>query len=142
MRGVRKFVSENPDALPDWAPALEDFHPMALGRTMILQWPLGTIMDDYGNRDETPPFASNGWAVMPKRTTEGAAILCADPPLSWANIQVFYEARFTGGDLVQNGFFLLGVPLLAIGHTEHIAFACTTGGPDTSDVYALKINEN
>ena len=142
MRGVRQFVEENPDALPLWAPELEDHHPMAIGRTMILQWPLGTIMSDYGRRDEAPAFGSNGWAVMPARTAEDAAILCADPHITWETIQVFYEARFTGGGLVQNGFFLLGVPFLAIGHTEHVAYACTTGGPDTSDVYAMKINED
>lgn len=141
MRGVRRYAEENPDALPEWAPELEDHHPMALGRTMILQWPLGTIMSDYGRRDEAPAFGSNGWAVMPERTEEGVAILSADPHITWETIQVFYEARFTGGGLVQNGFFLLGVPFLAIGHNEHVAWACTTGGPDTSDVYAMRINE-
>lgn len=142
MQGVRRYAAENPEALPEWAPELEDHHPMAIGRVMILQWPLGTIMSDYGRREGPPDFGSNGWAVMPHRTAEGAAILSSDPHMTWNHIEIFYEARVTGGDLVQNGFFLLGVPLLAIGHNNYVGYACTTGGPDTSDVFAMRINED
>jgi acyl-homoserine lactone acylase PvdQ len=38
------------------------------------------------------------------------------------------------------GWFILGSPLLGLGHTEHVGWALTTGGPDTGDVYAIKID--
>ena len=34
----------------------------------------------------------------------------------------------------------MGTFLLAYGHTEHFGWAPTTGGPDTGDVYAMKLN--
>ncbi len=37
-----------------------------------------------------------------------------------------------------NGFFLAGSPILGIGHNQHVGWALTTGGPDTSDVYKMK----
>ncbi len=38
-----------------------------------------------------------------------------------------------------NGYFLIGSPLVGIGHNKHVGWAMTTGGPDTSDVFEMKI---
>jgi len=142
--GLRQYMQEHPGDVPEWAPAVEDYHPLAIGRVMILQWPLGTIMDDYGDRDKPqdlpPQRGSNGWAVSPERTAMGSAVLLADPHLSWGSLQYFYEARVRGGSLAMAGYFIPGVPLLGIGHTDHVGFACTTGGPDTSDVFVVEVN--
>ncbi len=142
--GIRTYMQEHPDKVPEWAPDVEDHHPLAIGRLLILQWPLGAIMNDYFSRDGgeemNPVRGSNGWAVSPDRTEMGAAILLADPHLDWGSLQYFYEARVHGGSLAMAGFFIPGAPLLAIGHTGNVGFACTTGGPDTSDVFYVEAN--
>ncbi|MFP4499781.1 MAG: penicillin acylase family protein [Candidatus Hydrogenedentota bacterium] len=141
VRGVEAYVSEHPEAKPDFAFPLAGWHTAAVGRTMMLQWPLGTLFDDYKNRPEGPPFASNGWAIGPERSAADCAVLLTDPHLSWEGLALFYEARVFGGDLVMNGFFLAGTPLMALGHTANVGWACTTGGPDTGDVYMLPVRE-
>jgi acyl-homoserine lactone acylase PvdQ len=50
-----------------------------------------------------------------------------------------YEARVHAGELQMCGFFVIGSPLMGFGHTDHVGWACTTGGPDTSDVYEVKL---
>jgi len=141
VRGVNAYLAEHPEKKPEYAIDLQGWHCAAIGRTMLLQWPLGTIMDDFRQRTEKPPFASNAWAVAPSRSAGKCAVLLTDPHLTWEGLAVFYEARVTGGGLVMNGFFLVGTPALALGHNANVGWACTTGGPDTSDVYALRVRK-
>ena len=142
VRGVNAYVAEHPERVPEFALELQGWHCAAVGRCMILQWPLGTIQDDFNKRKEAPPFSSNAWAVSPKRSADKCAILLTDPHLTWESLAVFYEARVFGGDLAMNGFFVVGTPALALGHNASVGWACTTGGPDTSDVYAMKVRKS
>jgi acyl-homoserine-lactone acylase len=107
---------------------------------MILRWPIGTIMSDLRNSPDKakPAMGSNQWAVSPARSASGAAILLSDPHLTWEGLAVLYEARVHAGDLHMNGYFLIGSPMLAIGHNQRVGWALTTGGPDTSDVYRIR----
>lgn len=139
--GILAYVAEHPERKPDYAIELEPWHCAAIGRTMIMQWPIGTIMSDLRRGAEQPPRGSNGWAVSPSRTADGCAILLTDPHLSWRDIQVFYEARVKGGELDMAGHMIAGSPLVALGHNANVGWACTTGGPDTSDVYEMKIDK-
>ncbi len=138
--GIKAYMAEHPDRVPEHAFELEPWHCIAIGRTMILQWPLGTIQDDLKNRKENPGRGSNGWAIAPSRSADNCAIILTDPHLTWRDIQVFYEARIKSEEIDINGHFIVGAPMLGLGHNANVGWACTTGGPDTSDVYELKIN--
>lgn len=140
MAGVQAYVAEHPERKPEYALELAGWQCAAIGRTMILQWPLGTIEDDLKNKGEAPAFGSNAFAVAPARSTEGCPILMTDPHLTWEGMAVFTEARIHAGDIHICGFFIPGSPIPALGHSDNVAWACTTGGPDTSDVYMLKLN--
>ena len=142
MRGVEAYVAEHPEKKPEFACDLYGWQCGAIGRLVILQWPMGNLMDELKRKDRAPAFGSNSWAVAPSRSAEGCAILLTDPHLAWEGVQVFYEARVHCELYDLCGFFLVGSPLPALGHTGHVAWACTTGGPDTSDVYMMKIDPN
>jgi len=142
MRGVQAYVDEHPEKKPEFATELYGWQCAAIGRAMILQWPLGTIEDDLKNKDQAPPFGSNAFAVAPSRSADGCAILMTDPHLTWEGMAVFYEVRLHAGGQDMCGYCLVGSPLPALGHNAHVAWACTTGGPDTSDVYMVKLNPN
>ena len=102
--GIRTYATEHPDEAADLAIPVEAWHPLAVGRAMILRWPLGTIMGDLGNAPVRPKPAagSNQWSVSPKRSADGSAILLSDPHLTWEGLSVLYEARFHGGSLHMN----------------------------------------
>lgn len=142
IKGVQAFADEHPERVPEWKIDLEPWQPAAIGRAMVLRWPLGTIMDDLNGKPEKPAFTSNEFAVSPSRTADNCAIVLTDPHLTWENLAVFHEARVHGGDMHMSGFFILGSPLLGLGHTDDVGWAFTTGGTDTSDVYMLKLNPN
>ena len=140
IEGVKKYTEEHPEKSPEWAVDLQPWHCMAIGRAMIMRWPVGTVMDDLENRDKKPAMGSNQWAVAPDRSADKCAILLTDPHLAWEGLSVFYEARVHGGKLHMNGFFMVGSPLIGFGHSEYVGWAPTTGGPDTSDVFTVKLD--
>ena len=140
VAGIQAYIDEHPDEAADVAIALEPWHPLAVGRAMILRWPVGTVMSDLQRAEQRPKPAegSNQWAVSPSRSADGSAILMSDPHLTWEGLAVLYEARFHAAELHMNGFYVIGSPMLGIGHNRHVGWALTTGGPDTSDVYQIK----
>lgn len=140
VAGVQAYIDQHPEESRDVAIKIEPWHPLAVGRAMILRWPIGTIMDDLKNGGERsqPAMGSNQWAISPSRTADGSTLLMSDPHLTWEGLAVLYEARFHGGDLHMNGFYLIGSPMLGIGHNRQVGWALTTGGPDTSDVFKIK----
>ena len=140
IAGVEQYVGEHPEEVPEWAVDLEPWHCAAIGRAMIMRWPLGTIFDDLNNRKKKPAMGSNEWSVSPARSADNCAILLTDPHLTWEGLAIFYEARVHGDALHMNGFFLLGSPLLGFGHSDFAGWAPTTGGPDTSDVFEVKLD--
>ena len=140
IAGVKTYIAEHPERVPEYALDLQPWHCAAVVRTMILKWPLGTLMDEYGARDKKPHLASNCWSVAPARSADGCAILLTDPHLEWKSLAVFYEAHVFAGEIAMSGFCLVGSPMIALGHGPKVGWACTTGGPDTSDVYMLKLN--
>ncbi|MBM3290548.1 MAG: penicillin acylase family protein, partial [Candidatus Hydrogenedentes bacterium] len=94
VAGVNAYVARHPERKPADALEFEPWHCSAIGRAMILRWPLGGVFGDLGKKDKrTPVGRSNEWAISPKRTATGGAILLTDPHVGWEGIQVFYEAR-------------------------------------------------
>ncbi|MFN0119862.1 MAG: penicillin acylase family protein, partial [Blastocatellia bacterium] len=89
---------------------------------------------------QVDPRASNQMAISPSRSTEGAAMLIIDPHLPWFGRQRFWELRLHAGEVHASGFATAGVPWVGLGHSSDVAWAHTTGGPDTADVYALQLN--
>lgn len=142
MRGVEAYVKEHPEKKPECALELHGWHCAAVGRTMLLNWPLGVLQDEVGRKKQAPAFGSNGYAVAPSRSAEGCPILMTDPHLTWEGLAVFYEARIHTNTEDLCGYFIAGTPVPALGHSAYCAWACTTGGPDTSDVYMVKLNPN
>jgi acyl-homoserine-lactone acylase len=112
---------------------------------MVWRWPMGTIQSEL-NRAEAPaeaeqePGASNAWVVAPERSAENCAMLLTDPHLTWEGLAHFHEARVHTPDGGLSGFFIVGSPLLGLGHNDHVAWAMTTGGPDTADIYEMRLN--
>jgi len=139
MRGVEAYVAEHPEKRLDCAVELHGWQCAAIGRTMLLQWPLGVLQDEVNRKQDAPPFGSNAFAVAPSRSAEGCPILMTDPHLTWEGMAVFYEAQIHTNTENLCGYFYRGSPAPVLGHNDHCAWACTTGGPDTSDIYMVKL---
>jgi acyl-homoserine-lactone acylase len=144
--GVKQFMMEHPEQVPAWAPKLEPWQVVALGRFTIWGWPEGEAGGDLQRAgiqpDPVPYHGSNEWLIAPWRTAMHAPIAVIDPHLSWYGETRYYEMRVYGGDLAYSGGARVGLPFPTLGHSRYVSIAMTTGGPDTSDIYEEQVEDN
>ncbi|TFF99271.1 MAG: penicillin acylase family protein [Promethearchaeota archaeon] len=78
---------------------------------------------------------SNNWVGDGTQSSTGKPILCNDMHLAHTMPGIWYEAHLVAEDDDINvyGFTLPGVPLVIVGHTEHIAWGFTNTNYDVLD---------
>ena len=147
IAGINDYLDAHPDEVPDWwgDRPVDVYMPVAFSRQFIWSWPAGQARSDLRAVGIEPSFdvdlrASNEIALAPDQTTFGAAALIIDPHLSWLGRHRYWELRLHAGDIHISGFATSGFPYVNLGHNEHVAWAHTTGGPDTADVYELTLD--
>ena len=145
--GITDFYQAHPEDVPPWwnHPAVTPEMIDAFGRMFLYNWSIDEALGDLRRGGVNPDFivtqrASNQWAVSPSRTASGHAILLIDPHLAWFGVSRFWEMRIHAGELHGSGVGLPGAPYIGLGHNENVAWAMTTGGPDTADVYAIELD--
>jgi acyl-homoserine-lactone acylase len=87
------------------------------------------------------PSGSNGAAIGPHRTPDGATHLLVNSHQPYAGPVSWYEAVLQSdeGWHVAGGFFP-GSPFMLHGHNAHLGWANTVNKPDLVDVYRLTLN--
>lgn len=88
-----------------------------------------------------PEIGSNGLAVGPHRSADGATRLLVNSHQPYAGPVAWYEAVLQSGEgwHVAGGLFP-GSPFMLHGHNEHLGWANTVNAPDLADIYQLTIN--
>ena len=81
-------------------------------------------------------LGSNNWAVSPRRTAAGHALLEGDPHLSLSLPSVWYEEHIVVPDTVDAyGVGFVGAPFIAIGFNRDVAWTETNTAADVADYY-------
>jgi penicillin amidase len=92
--------------------------------------------------EERRSFASNNWAVAPRRTAAGKALLAGDPHLDMSLPSLWYEAHLVvPGSLDVYGVTIPGAPGIIIGFTPNVAWSFTNTGADVLDLYAETVDD-
>lgn len=84
---------------------------------------------------------SNTWAIAPKRSASGNAILVANPHLPWTDLFTWYEAQLTGPDVDVYGASLVGTPFLGIAFNDFLGWSHTVNTHDGDDLFELTLTE-
>lgn len=83
---------------------------------------------------------SNAWAIAPRRSASGNAMLLANPHLWWdQDLMRFFEAHLVGPGMNVYGATLVGVPVPAIAFNERLGWSHTVNTIDALDVYTLRL---
>jgi penicillin amidase/acyl-homoserine-lactone acylase len=98
-------------------------------------------LDAFQVTADAIPLGSNGVAVSPARSADGATRLLVNSHQPYAGPVSWYEAVLESGEgwHVAGGFFP-GSPFMLHGHNEHLGWANTVNEPDLIDIYRLTIN--
>ena len=79
---------------------------------------------------------SNAWAVSPRRSNSGHALLASDPHLEVNRLPaIWYEVVLRWEDQYVMGSSLPGCPLMPVARNEHLAWGVTYMKGDTSDYF-------
>ncbi len=88
-------------------------------------------------------IGSNNWAVSPKRTADGHALLAGDPHLDLTLPSVWYEMHIVvQGKLDVAGVGFPGVPGVVIGFNRNVAWTFTNTGSDVNDYYEERVDND
>ncbi len=87
------------------------------------------------NSELPASVGSNNWVVSGAHTQSGKPLLANDPHLPHSIPSVWYMIHLKAPGLDVSGVSLPGLPLVIIGHNEHIAWGMTNTGPDVQDLY-------
>ena len=83
---------------------------------------------------------SNEWAVSGAHTASGKPLLSNDMHLEHNIPDIWYESELHAGGFHVAGVTVPGLPFIAAGHNDHIAWGFTAMGADTQDIYVEQLN--
>jgi penicillin amidase len=90
-----------------------------------------------------PMMASNNWIVGPKLAGDGTTILSNDTHLPLTSPSIWWMVHLTSADpkspLDVEGVSFPGLPMVQLGHNEHLAWGATVVFHDVYDFYAENI---
>ncbi len=88
-----------------------------------------------------PHNGSNNWAVGPRKTKNGAPILCNDPHLGLSLPSLWMEMQISTPAFNAYGASFPGAPSIIIGYNDNCAFGFTNGGRDVRDYYEIQFKD-
>lgn len=85
---------------------------------------------------------SNNWAVSPKRTAAGHALLSGDPHLQLTLPSIWYEVHLVVPGVIDTyGVTIPGGPIIPIGFNRSMAWTATNTGADVLDYYEETVDD-
>lgn len=98
----------------------------------------GDFFAQPGDVDDDYIVGSNNWALAGPNTASGHPLLCNDPHLNLTLPSIWFQVQLHTPEQNCYGVSLQGVPGIAIGFNENIAWGLTNVGQDVSDWYRLQ----
>jgi acyl-homoserine lactone acylase PvdQ len=145
--GINDYYAAHPADVPAWwkGRRVDPYMIVAFARFFAYTWSIDEAYADLRRGgiepgEDVDSFGSNEFVVAVSRSAEGAPILAIDPHNPWDGPARVWELRIHAGALEGSGIALPGMPYIGNGHTRTLAWAMTTGGPDTADVYELTLD--
>ena len=98
--------------------------------------------NDLGRVQQWPDMGSNTYAIAPKRSASGNAMLVQNPHLPWWQEFLFFESQLNLKGKRMYGSTLVGFPGIAIGFNEHLGWSHTDNTIDNADTYELELQDD
>jgi penicillin amidase len=97
--------------------------------------------DDDAITPSVGGLGSNNWALAGSRTASGRPILANDPHVGVSLPATWYLIHLDGPGIHVAGASIPGIPGIAIGHTERVAWGFTMAMADDQDLWVLRLDE-
>ncbi len=131
--GVNSWIFAHQDEVPDWVEGVQPMDVLAYWHyLMVTSAPLD-LPTAY--QPERPFKQANAWALAPQKTLDGKTLLVMNPHQHYRAPFQWYEAHLMLGPMNWAGATLIGVPVLLMGHNDHLGWALTPNEADIADVF-------
>jgi len=97
--------------------------------------------NDLGRVQQWPDMGSNTYAIAPKKSASGKAMLVQNPHLPWWKEFLFFESHLNIGQKSMYGATLVGFPGIAIGFNKNLGWSHTDNTIDNADTYELEVKD-
>lgn len=112
-----------------------EFKPVIISTDTFLDLP---DMEGKSEDDKEKDLnGSNNWALAPRKTANGFALLANDPHLNLTLPNIWYELEIHTPEMSVHGASIPGLPFVVIGFNEFIAWGTTNSGQDVLDWYRI-----
>ena len=142
IRGMNDYAKANPEAIEDKVEIVLPLTTKDLamhGLYVVFTRFVGG--GDLGLIQQWPDLGSNAYAIAPKRSASGNAMLVQNPHLPWWGEFLFFESHFNLRGKNMYGVQLIGLPGISMGFNDHLGWAQTNNTIDNADSYQLEIYE-
>ena len=144
VTGMNSYAGEHPDQIANEVKVVLPISAsdvIAHGQRVIL-FHFVTNPESVKNSSERWREAgSNAWAIAPKHSANGHALLLANPHLPWRDFFLWYEAQLTAPGINAYGATLVGSPILGIAFNDYLGWTHTVNTHDGEDLYELTLTE-
>ncbi|MCG3151300.1 MAG: Penicillin acylase 2 proenzyme [bacterium] len=123
-----------------------DIPPVGERMRMLQQWPLSDgqqLHDLAGDALDALGRAENGtniWVLEGSKTANGRPLLANDPHLNLAQPGIWYEVGLQSPSFSISGFTFPGIPFIAIGQNQQLAWGAANWPADTQDCFIERLN--
>ncbi len=148
--GLNYYLERNPTVHPRLINRFEPWFALITGapspqsvgitaeevRALFKELPAAPPSPSPGASAEEGEEGSNMWAVSPKKSASGRALLFINPHVGFFGGGQRYEAHLHSKQgLNISGFAMLGSPYIWSGHNEALGWSHTNTGADSTDVF-------
>ncbi len=144
VAGMNAFAKDHPGQIDDEHKVVLPVQPedvlahvqQAIHFTFITNMRIFRQVEEYLNNSQR---GSNAWAISPKRSASGNAMLLVNPHLPWGDLFTWYEMHFKFKELNIYGAALVGTPVPVIAFNDYLGWTHTVNTHDGVDLYELEL---
>ena len=133
--GVNRLIDIARAQLPAWVTPIEIADILGLVHLSNIAFPLLELTQQL-----TPGSGSNQFALAPRHTANGHAIVSIDPHLDWDKAISWYEFSQYTPELASRGIAVCGMPIAIMGHNERLGWSITNNSPMLHGLFTLDID--
>jgi len=143
-QGINDYVQANPTKIDEKYKVVLPVKPVDIHAHMLRGVYYEFLADNEFNKSQRWKKGSNAWAIAPKNTKNGNALLLANPHLPWTDNYAsykFFEAHYNLNDKNLYGVTLIGFPIISIAFNDHLGWTHTVNTLDNTDLYELTLKD-
>lgn len=142
IKGMNAYVAAHPDAVDKKNKVVLPLTTKDINmHSMYVVFTRFIGGNDLGRVQQWPDLGSNTYAISPKRSASGNAMLVQNPHLPWWQEFLFFESHLNLNGKNMYGSTLVGFPGIAIGFNANLGWSHTNNTIDNADTYELELND-